>query len=291
MRPLGTSGVFVSALGFGAGHIGADGHDERQVSALLDSAVELGVTFIDTARGYGASEGRIGRWLVTHRDAVVVSTKVGYGVPGVEDWTREAVIGGVERALRVLRCTSLDVVFLHSCPLDILERGDVVDALLACRDAGKIRVAGYSGENAELEWAAGSGAFGALQTSVNLADQYSVRTVLPRASATGLGVVAKRPLANAPWRYRTRPVGEYCETYWERLFEMRVDPVADDWAGTALRFSAFSAGVSTAIVGTASAAHLAEAAAAVARGPLAPDERSRWEEAFAPHADQWPGEV
>ncbi len=197
----------------------------------------------------------------------------------------------MELALRKLRTDVVDIVFLHSCSLAVLERGEVVEALLACCDAGKVRVAGYSGENAELEWAVDSGVFGALQTSVNLVDQHSLREVLPRARAHGMGIVAKRPLANAVWRHRSRPTGAYGETYWERINAMGIKPQADDWSGTALRFSAFSPGVSTAIVGTASGVHLRAAADALARGPLPDPERGRWEAAFAPYADRWPGQV
>jgi aryl-alcohol dehydrogenase-like predicted oxidoreductase len=290
-RNFGTSSLQVSALGFGAGHIGYDGVTEREAHALLDRALDLGINFIDTARGYGLSEERIGRWLPAHRDEVVLSTKVGYGVEGASNWSAAAVTGGIDEALRTLDTDVLDVVFLHSCPLAVLERGEAAQALLSCVDAGKVRVPGYSGENEALAWAAGTGIFGAVQSSVNLADQRSLREVLPEASRRGLGIVAKRPLANAPWRHSERPVGVYGETYWLRLRELGLEPESDDWQGTALRFSAFTPGVSTAIVGTSRAANLEAAAAAVERGPLPVTERVRWENAFAPHAGVWAGEV
>ncbi|RKR20892.1 aldo/keto reductase [Arthrobacter oryzae] len=290
-RNFGLSSLQVSALGFGAGHIGYDGVSERQAHELLDRALELGITFIDTARGYGLSEKRIGSWLPAHRGDVVLSTKVGYDVEGATNWSAAAVTRGVDEALATLGTDVIDVVFLHSCPLAVLERGEAVEALLACVTAGKVRVPGYSGENEALAWGAGAGVFGAVQSSVNLADQRSLREVLPVAARNGLGVVAKRPLANAPWRHAERPSGVYGETYWERLREMGLEPDVDDWTGTALRFSAFSPGVSTAIVGTSNPANLEAAAAAVARGPLPDAERQRWEAAFAGHAGDWVGEV
>lgn len=290
-RNFGNSTLTVSALGFGAGHIGYDDVTERDAHGLLDRALDLGITFIDTARGYGLSEERIGSWLPGRRDAVVLSTKVGYDVDGAEDWSAAAVTGGVDEALRKLGTDVIDVVFLHSCPLTVLQRGEAVEALLECVDAGKVRVPGYSGENDALAWAGSSGVFGALQSSVNLADQRSRSEVLPAAARQGLGVVAKRPLANAPWRHAERPVGVYGETYWERLRLMGIEPETDDWQGTALRFSAFSPGVSTAIVGTSKVRNLEAAAAAVDRGPLPDSELRRWEVAFAQHALDWAGEV
>ncbi len=288
-RPLGP--LTVSVLGFGAGHLDHTDLTETEAASLVDTALGLGITFLDTARGYGASEERLGRILAGRRDDVVLSTKVGYDVEGHEDWTAGAVTGGVERALRQLRTDRLDVVFLHSCDLSTLHRGAVVDALLACREAGKIRLAGYSGENDELAWAVDSGLFDVVQTSVNLTDQRSARETLPRAAAAGIGVVAKRPVANAVWRHAERPTGRYGDRYWDRLRAMALTPQVDTWAGTAIRFSTFTPGVTTAILGTSSAANLTSAAEAVARGPLPAPERSRWEDAFAPHAGAWLGDI
>jgi aryl-alcohol dehydrogenase-like predicted oxidoreductase len=290
-RPFGDTGLTVSSAGFGAGHIGEDEYDDAAAGRLLGAALDAGVTFVDTARGYGRSEERIGRHLASRRDEVVLSTRVGYDVPGAEDWTGQAVSGGVDLALRTLATDTIDVVFLHSCPLEVLQRGEVVEALHAARDAGKVRVAGYSGENDARAWAIGSGAFGAVQTSVNLADQWSLHHVLDDAASRGLGVVAKRPLANAPWRFAERPVGLYAELYWDRLHTLGLEPADGDWLATALRFSAFAPGVSTAIVGTGSEPHLHQTLAAEKLGPLPEQEIVRWREAYAPHAEGWPGDV
>lgn len=290
-RPFGRTGLQVPVVGLGAGHIGGSSYDDSAAARLLHTALDAGVTFIDTARGYGLSEQRIGRHLGGRRAEAVLSTKVGYDVPGAADWTAAAVRGGVDRALATLRTDVIDVVFLHSCRREVLERGEVIEALLAERDAGKLRVAGYSGENDALTWAVDSGAFGAVQTSVNVADQWSLHHVLAGAASKGLGVVAKRPLANAPWRFAERPTGQYAEVYWARLRSLGLQPADRDWASTALRFAAFSPGVSTAIVGTGSVDHLGDAVRHALRGPLPEQEYARWRDAFAPYADSWPGDV
>lgn len=96
-RNFGDSARTVSALGFGAGHIGYDDVTEREAHCLLDQALDPGVTFIDTARGYGLSEERIGSWLSDlggQREAVVLSTTVGYDVNGAEDWSAAAAAVG-----------------------------------------------------------------------------------------------------------------------------------------------------------------------------------------------------
>lgn len=86
-RPLGRTGLEVSAIGLGCGPLGAPGLTERDAEALVDAALALGITLFDTAPSYGPSEERLGRTLERHRDRVVLSTKVGYGVDGVPDWT------------------------------------------------------------------------------------------------------------------------------------------------------------------------------------------------------------
>lgn len=288
-RAFGNAGFEVSVIGLGAGHIGRQ-DDDDEATALLHFALDHGINFIDTARGYGQSELRIAHALANRRDEFVLSTKVGYDVPGTEDWTYHAVARGVDLALRNLGTDVIDVVFLHSCPLDVLLRGDVITALLEARDAGKVRVAGYSGENETLRWALDSGHFGALQTSVNIVDQWSASHVLADAAARGVGVVAKRPLANVAWRHDTAPVGHYSEVYWRRLAECGVQPVNGDFQNTAVRFSAFTPGVSVAIVGTKNPAHLKAAIDAVELGPLPSEERAVWEQAALEHPE-WDGQI
>lgn len=294
-REFGNTGLRVSALGLGAGQVGADSLDEAEAGRLLRRALDLGVTLIDTARGYGLSEERIGRHLAGRRDEFVLSSKGGYGVDGVPDWTPETIRRGVEQALARLRTDRIDIFHLHSCPLDVLRREDLLGALDEVRQSGLIRVAAYSGENEALAWAAASGRFGSLETSVNVADQWSLHHVLPGAGAAGLGVVAKRPIANAAWRFAGRPVGDYAETYWERLGTLGLDPVRQaaglDWADLALRFSAFAPGVHSAIVGTASVANLERNARTVADGPLPREVLRAIEAAWARHGTEWPGEI
>lgn len=282
VRPFGRTGLDVSALGLGAGQVGAASLDEAAAARLLNTALDLGVTLIDTARGYGLSEERIGRHLAHRRSEFVLSTKVGYGIEGVPDWTPEAVTRGVDEALRRLRTDVIDIVHLHSCPLDTLRSAGVVEALERAREQGKVRVAAYSGENEPLDWAARAPAFGSIECSVNLFDQDALTRLLPVAFHRGLGVIAKRPLGNAPWRFTHRPEGDYAEAYWVRQQALAYthEPLA--WDEFALRFSAFAPGVSCAIAGTASVEHLRHNVALVERGPLddrvVAAARRRWRE-------------
>ena len=264
-------------------------------SGLLGAVVDLGVTLIDTARSYGRAEERIGRFLAHRRKDFVLSTKGGYGVEGVGDWTYEAVARGIDEALARMRTEVIDVFHLHSCPRDVLERGDVVRALDDARSAGKIRVAAYSGENEALDFAAASPSFGSLQCSVNLANQRSLDAAVARAAARGMGVIAKRPLANVAWRFAERPRGDYAEVYWERLQSLlpslRAHEPVGAWADLALRFSAFAPGVTSVIVGTRNLEHVRANVAVVESGPLSPQVTDSFRAWFRANDRDWVGQV
>lgn len=289
-RPLGTTGITVSAVGYGAsGHVGDSAMSEAQAGAILNGALDLGITLVDTARSYGLAEERIGRHLAHRRHEFVLSTKVGYGIDGREDWTGGCVAAGIERALRVMRTDTIDIVHLHSCPLDIACRDDIAAALDDARAAGTIRVAAYSGDNEAAEWAGHSGRFGSVQTSVSIVDQRSIGTVISGAAAIGVGVIAKRPLGNAVWRHRERP-GDWAEgQYWDRWRALAFE--LGDPNDVAIRFAAFTSGVSSAIVGSRTLDHLRANLASVELGPLPEDVlamiRDRWSAAGA----RWNGIV
>ena len=285
-RLFGSTGLTVSALGLGAGQVGQDSVSEDVAAHLLNGALDAGVTLIDTARGYGLSEERIGRHLAGRRDEFVLSSKGGYDIDGLENWTGMAVTAGIDRALRLTRSERIEIFHLHSCPVSDLERGDLQDALDAAVAAGKIGVAAYSGDNEHLAYAVDSGRFSSIETSINLADQWNLRHVVGRRPE--LGVIAKRPLANAPWRFQERPVGDYAELYWERLRELALDPAGLAWDELALRFTAYAPGVHSSITGTASLEHLLRNIAILERGPLPRDVLDQIDAAWQRVGADWP---
>ncbi len=291
-RDLGATGLCVSAVGLGAGQLGDHALDEAAAGRLLNGALDLGITLIDTARGYGLSEQRIGRHVAHRRDEFVLSTKVGYSVPGHGDWSYGAVLVGIDEARTSLRSDVLDVVHLHSCDVDMLAAGGAIDALAEARHRGWIRVAAYSGENEPLGWAVDGGRFGSVEFSVNLCDQRVIDDQLTRAHQRGLGVIAKRPLANAPWRHEQRPSGMYVEPYWERWQAMRPPMRGLPRDEVALRFAAHQPGVCAVITGTTTPEHLARNVEVVSRGPLAPDHVAELRAAFtAADPGTWAGQV
>lgn len=291
-RPFGRTGLTVSVLGFGAGHVGGHELTEDEAGTILNAAVDRGVTLIDTARGYGLSEERIGRHLSWRRKDFILSSKCGYGIAGSQDWTPDCITRGVDEALRVMRTDTIDIMHLHSCPRTTLEHGGVLEALERAREAGKIRVVAYSGEEEHRRFAIDSGQVGSIQTSINLCDQRVLESDLPEAAARGLGVIAKRPIANAFWRFADRPVGDYCETYWERARTMQLHPPAGmAWGEFALRFVAHLPGVQSCIVGTRSVKHLEDNIRQLAAGPLSDDIVQDARQRFRTHGAEWFGQV
>lgn len=288
-RSLGNTGLATSVLGFGAGRIG--GLSELEAELLLGEALDSGIRLIDTAPSYERSEERIGRYLAPRRDEFLLVTKLGYGVPGVADWTPECITRGIDKALATLRTDRLDVGLLHSCPRHLVDDEGIREALARALEAGKLGAAGYSGEHQPLLAAIESAPYGVVMASLNLFDQGVADAGLPRAVEHGVGFLAKRPLANAPWRFADRPAGDYCEVYWERMQTLGLDPGNLGWDEFALRFAAFQPGVSTAVVGTTSRQRLRANAEMAARGPLPEDLLGAVRSRFREVGGGWPGQV
>jgi aryl-alcohol dehydrogenase-like predicted oxidoreductase len=291
-RSFGQTGLAVPILGFGAMQAGDPGLAEPDAARLLNHALDIGLTLIDTARSYGLSEERIGRHLSRRRDEFVLSTKVGYGVAGQSDWTYDCVVAGVDAARARLRADVIDIVHLHSCGSDLLEDGAVASALERCAADGKLRVAAYSGDGAPLRYAIASGAFGSVQASVNLCDQQALRP-LTEARACGLGTIAKRPLAGQPWRQGGPPADAVHAEYARRFAALQAEfgSVDPDWEALALRFAAYEPGVDCVIVGGTNPRHLESNLAAVLSGPLDPARRAAIRDGFRRVGAQWPGLV
>lgn len=288
-RRYGNTDLFLNPLGLGAAQIGDPQLDDAVVGQLLNAAVDAGINLLDTAPSYGISEERIGRHLSARRSEVVISTKLGYGVSGIADWTGPCITAGIEQALRLLRTDHIDIAHFHSCPRQVLEQTDVIDALDAAKRAGKVRAMAYSGENDDLAWAVACGRFDGFMASLNICDQRILTHQL--AAMAGKGFIAKRAVANHPWRFAQRPVGDYCEEYWARWQAMGLDNRGLEWGEISLRFALSFPHVSAAIVGTANVQHLLQSLLWVAKGPLPADWVTELHTAFAQHDNDWTGQI
>lgn len=304
---FGRTGLQVSPLGFGAAPIGFLPVERQRVTDMLNLLLDSGLNLIDTAAMYQGSEELIGEAVGRRRGEYVLVSKCGTKVPDIDAplWSAELVSKTVDRALRNLRTDVLDVMLLHSCDLATLKKGEALGALVKARDAGKIRFAGYSGDNEAAAYAAGLPDVNVIETSINLADQANIDAVLPVARRHNVGVIAKRPIANAAWKDLSQQQGlyqTYAKTYTERLAKMRTDvdpaklgiqgPPERAWPELALRFTLSQAGVHTAIIGTTNPNNAKENLAAAAKGPLPPDVVQRIRHAFrkADPQGKWEGQ-
>ena len=285
-RQLGKTNVRVSVLGFGGAEIGFQGASQRTVARLLNGALDAGLNVIDTAECYEQSEELIGHAVAGRRNDYCLLTKCGHPeTMEVEDWRPSSLLESIERSLRRLRTDHLDVVQLHSCSEDVLRRGEVIEALQRARERGHTRYIGYSGDGHAARYAIECGQFDTLQISISIADQEALELVMPLARERQIGVIVKRPIANAVWKTKRKPEDEYYHPYWERLRKLDYDFLRGerrDAAATALRFTVSVPGVHTAIVGTARPGRWAENAAIVKAGPLPAEQiekvRARWAE-------------
>ena len=266
---LGKTGLEVSRLGIGLSEIGyiLTRGDEEQAARVLNSSLDAGINFLDTAACYGISEELVGKTVSHRRSEFLLATKAGHYVPRRqgEDWTYEVVANSIDRSLRLMNTDYLDLVQLHSCGIDVLERGDVTRALEDARAAGKTRFIGYSGDNENAERAVDSGQFDTLQTSFNLVDQGARRKILPAAEAKGMGIIVKRPIANAVWGAAQDPrpyehLPEYTAEYYRRAGMLRTEgPLPEEPEDRILLAMGFAFGhpeVDVAIIGTKQPEHV-----------------------------------
>jgi len=303
-RPFGKTDMQVAILGFGSAEIGYERTDQKVVDGILNAALDQGLNVVDTAECYIDSEEQIGRAIAGRRKEFYLFTKCGHvkadGGRG-DTWDKPGILASIERSLKRCRTDVLDLIQLHSCSLETLKKGECIEALEEAKKQGKVRYIGYSGDSLAAKYAIETGRFDALQTSVNIADQECIELTLPLARERGMGVIAKRPIANAAWRYDAKPDNGYHVTYWERLQalkypfamgEKRNDSGPDGAAGTALRFTAFQPGVHVCIVGTSKPERWRQNAELLRAGPLSDEAmksiRARWKEAAKA---EWTGQT
>jgi len=146
-RPLGDSGLEVSVIGLGCNNFGRR-VDLDGTRAVVDAALEQGVTFLDTADiygGAGASEELLGQVLQGRRDQVVLATKFGMDMGDGRGprGSREYILGAVEASLRRLRTDAIDYYWYHQ-PDGVTPIEETLEALDGLVRAGKVRAIGAS---------------------------------------------------------------------------------------------------------------------------------------------------
>lgn len=311
-RPLGTTGLNVSEVGFGAWGIGGLSNgatsygptDDRESIQALRAAFDMGVTFYDTSDlyGYGHSEELIGRALGTVRDRIVLASKVGFLEHlGPQDFSPGHIRRSLDATLRRLGTTWLDVYQLHNPPAGALDpEAGALDTLAALRRDGKIRTYGISAPSPdEVLAVARQGTVPVVQVNLNMIDQRAVDNgLLDTCLDGGIGLIARTPLAfgflsGAYTPETTFDPRHHCSAWsreqialWAdayRCFEGATDEVSQTPAQRALRYCLSYPAVSTVIPGMLRVGEVDENVAASALGPLSTRERERIEQVYREH--------
>jgi aryl-alcohol dehydrogenase-like predicted oxidoreductase len=205
-KPLGDSGIDVSAIGLGCNNLGWR-IDARQTQRVVDAALDAGINFFDTADMYGkgASETELGAALGARRSEVTVATKFGhrngpdFGVPkGSAAHVRRAT----EDSLTRLNTDYIDLQYQHS-PDASTPIEETLEELWRLMDEGKIRAIGCSNFDADqirgaenAARAAGRPHFCVLQSRYNIIDRSAAETLIPLCREYGMGFVPWYPLAS-----------------------------------------------------------------------------------------------
>jgi aryl-alcohol dehydrogenase-like predicted oxidoreductase len=304
-RTLGRTGLQVSELGYGAWGIGQSmwiGADDDESLRALRRAIELGVTFIDTALVYGNghSEQLVGEIVRSSSETVHVATKV---PPKNREWparkgTRaedafpgDWVVDRTEASLRNLGLDTIDVQQFHVWSDEWVGEGDWLDAVERLKRDGKIRFFGVSindHEPANAIRLIESGVVDTVQVIYNVFDQSPEDELFDAVQAADVGVIVRVPFDEGALTGRITPDSEFPEgDFRNRYFQGdrkqevwdRVNAIADDLgvpversAEVALRYCLSHPAVSTVIAGMRSVRNVERNAEAVELGPLEPQQ-------------------
>jgi aryl-alcohol dehydrogenase-like predicted oxidoreductase len=201
-RKLGTEGLEVSSLGLGCmGMSQSYGvPEERESLATLDRALELGVTFFDTAEAYGpfTNEELLGRALAGRRDRAIIATKFGFRFHGNElvgtDSRPEHVKAVAEDSLRRLKTDRIDLFYQHRVDPEVPIE-DVVGAMADLVHVGKVRFLGLSEAGADtIRRAHAVHPISALQSEYSLWERNLEQEIIPLLRELGIGLVPFSPL-------------------------------------------------------------------------------------------------
>ncbi len=301
-RPLGATGLSVSAIGFGTWGLGgtaggsvAYGPTDDSVSrAALDAALELGITFYDCSDlyGFGHSERIVGAAFAGRRECVVLGSKGGFVDAERQDFSPTHLHEALENSLARLGTDHVDLYQLHSPPVALLaEQPGILEFLREAQADGRIRAWGFSARSPE-EAKIAVETFGVpcVQVNFNLTDQRALQQGLFEVCArSGCGVIIRTPLCFGfltgqyeagfdPMDHRSRWSPEQVACWRQAndafrfLFEENPGQTP---AQIALRFCLSFPSVSTVIPGMLEPGQVRENAAAMELGPLAPDQIER----------------
>ncbi|MEM6629323.1 MAG: aldo/keto reductase [Bacteroidota bacterium] len=201
-RSLGNSGTPVTEVGLGCWQFGGDwgAISEDRVFELLETAVNEGIRFFDTADIYGGgrSESLLGRFFQGKSDEVFFATKLGRD-PGLypDKYTKGAIRERIEGSLQRLNVSSLGLIQLHCIPMEEMQKGEIFEWLREFQQEGLIQNFGASVESMDeaLVCLAQEG-IGSLQIIFNIFRQKPINLLFDKAEEKSVGIIVRLPLAS-----------------------------------------------------------------------------------------------
>ncbi len=298
-RKLGKIGIEVSEIGFGSWGIGGGWgyQDDEEALRALKQALDLGVTFFDTALGYGNghSEQLIGQAVAGMRDRVVIATKIPpktYRWPVLpqepisETFPADWIVECTEKSLKNLNTDYIDVQQLHAWTPPYIQQSEWYETLMRLKEQGKIRAFGVSANDWDPYGPTDlvkSGLINTVQVIYNIFEQRPAEALLPAALEHRVGIIVRVPFEEGLLTGRMGPDHTFDEGDWradwltpERLQEAarHVEALksflAEDrptLAALALKFCLSHPAVSAVIPGMRRMTHV-EANCAVSDGKL-----------------------
>lgn len=282
---FGKNELNVSPIGLGTVEIGLPyGIDvktlpsDKEAERILKTAVELGITYFDTARGYGVAEERIGKFGISQIEGVVVGTKCAQFLREEPDLTgpelEQRIREEVDTSRQNLKLTILPLLQLHIESPDYNNLDELVEIMQKLKDEQKVQHVGIACRGEEVPLAAiKSGFFETIQTAYSILDQRVAAKVLPRAKANNVGIICRSVLlkgaltpAAAKLPGKLSPLKENARAAAAIATELNMDLPA-----LAIRFAASHPAISTILIGTVTPEHLKTGLAAARAGPLPND--------------------
>lgn len=285
-RILGRTGLNVSEISLGALELGRDWGirvpndygkpEEKDAVYLLEEALDLGINFIDTAPAYQYSEEIIGRGINRQgkRDRYYLATKVGEWFDengSVYDYSFQGTLKFIEQSLKKLSTDYIDLIQIHSAPVEVIEKGETLEALKKAQEEGKVRFIGVSVEDESAAWSAlDSGQYDTIQMDYHILDRWAEDEFFLKAKNNNIGIIIK----NALYRGRLTGKSQYVSPAEKQELEgikklnLFQTEMGLSLPQLALKYVLMEEAVSTIIVGTRKIEHLKENVAVSDLPPL-----------------------
>jgi aryl-alcohol dehydrogenase-like predicted oxidoreductase len=290
LRTLGQTGLQVGEISLGGLFTSKLGPGFEESRRAVYKALDLGMNYIDTAPGYADSEEVLGRILRDVKTPVILSTKLGGRPHPFDPQSKKQLLASFQESLRLLGRSTIDILFIHEPdrPQQFAwwtdaERvvGPVVEALADLKQKGDIRFTGLGGTTStEMAHYLRQGNFDVVLTAFNYSPLFreAVNEVLPTAQEKQMGIVLGSVLQQGGLarRYddvvKQKPIWlSHARQQQFLAFYQFLDEIGLPIVELGLRFGLSNPAIGTILIGPKNESQIAEAAAAVEKGPLPAD--------------------